>query len=380
MAQAASTAVHSVDIDAHDIELTPRILARRVAQRRQMLILAAASYAVDAVLLLLYHLTGLTPLATAIGYLASGLAVCAAFLLLSETHVSDRFKDHYLTSPQNAASSAVQLAWLYLAPEVGYFFLCLMFIVFGFGALRMTSRQAAVGWTLLSAGIAFIFLYTDKKIGMPMDGYYERAITMLALVTTIGRFSFVGLYGSMMRETLYKRSNELRQAYARIEELAQFDELTGALNRRCIMASLDEEMARAARTKSSCAVALIDLDHFKRINDAYGHPTGDETLRTFAITVFANIRSVDKLGRYGGEEFLLILPDTSADAAGKTLDRLRGIVSELDWTAISAGMSVTMSVGVTCIREGETADAALARADAALYRAKDAGRNRVLLG
>jgi diguanylate cyclase (GGDEF)-like protein len=112
----------------------------------------------------------------------------------------------------------------------------------------------------------------------------------------------------------------------------------------------------------------------------YGHPTGDETLRTFAITLFANIRNVDKLGRYGGEEFLLILPDTAADAARKTLDRLRAIVSELDWTAISAGMKVTMSVGVVGIREGETADAALARADAALYRAKDAGRNRVLLG
>ena len=211
---------------------------------------------------------------------------------------------------------------------------------------------------------------------MPMDGYFQRAVTMLALVITIGRFSFVGLYGSMMRETLYKRSNELKQAYARIEELAQFDELTGALNRRMIMLALDEEIARAQRNETSCSVALIDLDHFKRVNDQYGHPVGDEALRTFAITVFANIRSVDKLGRYGGEEFLLVLPDTEPDAARRMLERLCAIIADLDWTAMSSGMTVTMSGGITALGASDSADAALARADAALYRAKAAGRNR----
>jgi diguanylate cyclase (GGDEF)-like protein len=215
---------------------------------------------------------------------------------------------------------------------------------------------------------------------MPMNGYYERSITMLALLVTVGRFSFVGLYGSMMRETLYQRGKELTQAYARIEELAQFDELTGAFNRRMIMAALDDEVARAQRNATPCSVALIDLDHFKRINDQFGHPIGDEALRTFAITAFANIRNIDKLGRYGGEEFLLILPETEPDAARQMLERLLEIVSELDWTAISSGMAVTMSGGITAVREDDTSDVALARADAALYRAKAAGRNRVLSG
>ncbi len=360
--------------------LTAEVLARRAAQRRQMLVLIGSSYAVDAVLLLLYHLAGITPLSTAIGYLATGLGVTAAFLLLSETHVNDRFKDHYLTTVQNAVGAAIELLWLYLAPEVGFFFLGIMFIVTGFGVLRMSARQAAVAWTFLAAGIAVIFLGTDKAIGMPMNGYFERSITMLALLVTIGRFSFVGLYGSMMRETLYKRGKELKQAYARIEELAQFDELTGAFNRRMIMATLDDEMARARCNGAPCSVALIDLDHFKRVNDQFGHPTGDEALRTFAITAFANIRSIDKLGRYGGEEFLLILPETEPDAARRMLERLRTIVAELDWTAISAGMTVTMSGGITAVREDDSPDTALARADATLYRAKAAGRNRVLAG
>src|SRR6185312_4550470 len=88
----------------------------------------------------------------------------------------------------------------------------------------------------------------------------------------------------------------------RLEELAELDELTGAFNRRCIMRGLEEEISRGQRTGSPCSIALIDLDFFKRINDAFGHPTVDEVLRTFAISMFANIRTIDRSGRYGGEE------------------------------------------------------------------------------
>ena len=115
------------------------------------------------------------------------------------------------------------------------------------------------------------------------------------------------------------------------------------------MRMLDEEIARAARSGSPCSVALIDLDYFKRVNDTYGHPTGDEVLRTFAITMFANIRSVDRFGRYGGEEFLLVLPDMPEDGAARAMDRLRAIVADLDWSAFSPGMKVTLSAGVATL-------------------------------
>ncbi len=202
---------------------------------------------------------------------------------------------------------------------------------------------------------------------------------MLSFVITIGQCAFVGLYGSSLRTMLYNRSVELRSAYKRIEELAELDELTGSFNRRCIMRMLEDEIARAHRSKAPCSVALIDLDWFKRINDAHGHPTGDEVLRTFAITTFANIRNIDKFGRYGGEEFLLLLPDTPNDAAARSLDRLRAIIAELDWSALSAGMAVTISAGVATLAPDETPDALLARADSALYSAKGRGRNRVAI-
>jgi len=141
---------------------------------------------------------------------------------------------------------------------------------------------------------------------------------------------------------------------------------------------LEEAIARANRIGSPCSIALIDLDWFKRINDAYGHPTGDEVLRTFSITMFANVRNVDRFGRYGGEEFLLVLPDMDTEQAMRALDRLRAIIADLDWSAFSPGMRVTMSAGVAMLDPNETSDLLLARADSALYVAKAQGRNRII--
>jgi diguanylate cyclase (GGDEF)-like protein len=271
----------------------------------------------------------------------------------------------------------IQLVAIYLAPEVGFYFIFILFIVLSFGALLMNARETAIVWTYSTIGLAVLLLMTDKPIAMPMTTWTERALLLACAVTALGRCASTGLYGSSMREALFKRGNELKKAHARIEELAQVDELTGLLNRRYIMRSLNEEMARAQRVGVRCSVAIIDLDYFKRINDQFGHPVGDEVLCTFAITLAANVRAIDRLGRYGGEEFLLILPDTAKDEALRTLDRLRSIVAELDWTTFS-GINVTMSAGVSEVRLQDSADDILGRADVALYRAKDAGRNQVI--
>jgi diguanylate cyclase (GGDEF)-like protein len=152
----------------------------------------------------------------------------------------------------------------------------------------------------------------------------------------------------------------------KVEALAQIDELTGVLNRRYIMQALNLEMVRTKRSAEPCSVAMIDLDFFKRINDRFGHPAGDEVLRSFAIAMSANVRSFDLMGRYGGEEFLLVLPRASKEQATAVVDRLREIVAALDWSAISDGLLVTISAGVTQFRSDEACDEILARADAAL--------------
>ncbi len=336
-----------------------------------------ASYALGATVLLIYVHAGTIPTLLPTAFLLCGITLIGIFALLSETHVNDRFEDHYLTVFQVGGHVAIQLGFLLAAPQIGYAFLNVLFLVFGVAALQMTSRQAAAAWTLTTVGVAPIFLLTQIPIGLPVATTSERLAAVLCFVLTIGQCAFVGLYGDSMRKRLHKRGVELSEAYQRIEELAELDELTGSFNRRCIMRMLDDEIARAQRGNTPCTIALIDLDWFKRVNDAYGHPTGDEVLRTFAITVFANIRHIDKFGRYGGEEFLLVLPDTPDGEAVRTLDRLRAIIADLDWSAFSPGMQVTISAGVATLKPDETPDTFLARADRALYAAKAQGRNRI---
>ena len=267
-------------------ELTTAVLRRRVGRRRQMLGIQAASYGLNSLVLLIYAYAGTLPITVPSIYFLSGIALQGLFAVLSETHVNDRFEDHYLTIYQIGANIALQLGFLLVAPEIGYAFLSFLFLAFGFGALRMTSRQAVIAWSLTAIGVIPAFLFAETPIGMPVSTPLERLAAMLSFIITIGQCAFVGLYGSSLRTMLYNRSVELRGAYKRIEELAELDELTGSFNRRCIMRMLEAEIARAHRSKKPCSVALIDLDWFKRINDAHGHPTGDEVLRTFAITTF----------------------------------------------------------------------------------------------
>ena len=378
MVTTASPFLDSItELQGAHVRLDPATLARRARQRRQIQVMIAASYLLDIVVLQLYAHAGLIPVMIGPAYAACGLAGVAFYLALSETGLTERFRDHYIVTPQLIVNMLIMLGFAYIAPQVGVLFLCELFLVFSFGALRATPRETALVWTFLTLGLAALFLLTDKPISMPHDGPIERFATMSVFVLGIGRCMFVGIFSSTMRQTLYQRGLKLKEAYRRIEELAELDELTGSLNRRSIMRALDEEVTRAQRLNKPCSVALIDLDLFKRINDAYGHPTGDEVLRTFAITMFANIRGIDKFGRYGGEEFLLLLPGMGGEEAARVLDRLRMIISELDWSALSAGMQVTISTGVTALRKDESSDTLLARADKALYASKAGGRNRV---
>jgi len=377
MGTAASSFLNPADLDGVGSQPTTKALARRAKRRRHILIMIGVCYVIDAGVLLLYAQGGSTPLMIAPAYAASGLTLVIFSLLLSEFGFNERLKDHYLVAPQATICMLISLAFAYIAPEVGGMFLCTLFVVFSFSSLRSTPVQTMAIWTVTTTGLAALFLLTDKPISMPHGSHLERLATLLVFVLTIGRCMFLGIFSSSLKQSLYQSGLRLKEAYKRIEELAELDELTGSYNRRCIMRMLDEEIARAGRNGTPCSIALIDLDWFKRINDAFGHPTGDEVLRTFAITMFANIRGIDRFGRYGGEEFLLVLPDMSTDNAVRALDRLRAIIADLDWSAFSPDMSVTISAGVATLKPDETPDTFLARADCALYAAKARGRNRI---
>jgi diguanylate cyclase (GGDEF)-like protein len=164
-----------------------------------------------------------------------------------------------------------------------------------------------------------------------------------------------------------------------ITSLTDIDELTGLLNRTAMLRDLDREQAQARRTGRPFTVAMVDADHFKKVNDDHGHVFGDVCLETLAERFVESIRPRDQVYRYGGEEFLVLLPDTPLARAKPVLERLRKRACE---HAISDGettINLSVSVGAAEAASDEEASTAIDRADAALYRAKEAGRNRLEL-
>jgi diguanylate cyclase (GGDEF)-like protein len=158
-----------------------------------------------------------------------------------------------------------------------------------------------------------------------------------------------------------------------------YDHVSGALNRRGIDQRLALEIVRAERNGYQLAVALIDIDHFKQINDTAGHAAGDAALKQVVEVISSRLRSYDFFGRYGGDEFLLVFPQTSCEDALRIAERIEHAVRGL--TVSRFGLPITLSIGLTFAAPCETALSMLARADMALYNAKRAGRNctRVLL-
>jgi diguanylate cyclase (GGDEF)-like protein len=165
-------------------------------------------------------------------------------------------------------------------------------------------------------------------------------------------------------------SGELMDA---LENQSFEDLVSGALNRRGIEQKLAIELGSAKRTRIAPSIALIDLDHFKSINDTQGHASGDNALRQIASAISSHLRDYDYLGRYGGDEFLLVLPQTSYQDALKVVERIQQAIRSVPQARPELPM--TLSIGVTQAVPFEPAEAILARADAALYDAKRAGRN-----
>jgi diguanylate cyclase (GGDEF)-like protein len=198
---------------------------------------------------------------------------------------------------------------------------------------------------------------------------------------TLAKIAAINLIGTQMRKALSASNSQLAFVLNKVRELSEHDELTGLHNRRNILALLAEEKARLARGGAVFGIAILDIDHFKQVNDRFGHAMGDAVLRTFAMVATAKLRSTDQLARYGGEEFLLLMSGTGEEAlAHQAGERLRSAVAEHAWWELAPDLKITCSIGVTLSREGEDVSSMLERADAALYRVKASGRNAVCFG
>jgi len=178
-----------------------------------------------------------------------------------------------------------------------------------------------------------------------------------------------------------KRWRQIQQGRANQEELerlANIDSLTGLLNRGAILRKLSEQMKHAKRYRDELSLSLLDIDHFKKVNDQYGHLTGDDVLEQVAILMWQNIRDADIIGRYGGEEFIIILPRTGLSSALNVAERVRKMIEASKMKDPEGNMfGITVSQGISIYKLGEDEHSLISRADNALYKAKGNGRNRV---
>ncbi|MFA6120950.1 MAG: diguanylate cyclase [Sideroxydans sp.] len=174
------------------------------------------------------------------------------------------------------------------------------------------------------------------------------------------------------------RIKELEHELMQVSELVREDQLTGALNRRGLDEAVDVELKRADRNKSPFSVALIDIDNFKGLNDALGHQAGDRALTHLTQVIKETLRPTDAVGRYGGEEFLILLPGTNLEAAIETIQRLQRDLTKKFFLHNNDKILVTFSAGVALRAEGEDQEDLVGRADKAMYHAKQTGKNRVV--
>jgi len=163
-----------------------------------------------------------------------------------------------------------------------------------------------------------------------------------------------------------------------LERLANFDSLTGLHNRRAILHRLDEHIKQVRRYEGELSLIMLDIDYFKKVNDQYGHLIGDEVLENVAVLMQQNVRNTDSVGRYGGEEFIIVLSETDLSSALIVAERLRNAIEAAEMRDSEGNMfGITVSQGVSSYKPGEDKQSLISRADDALYRAKQNGRNRV---
>ena len=312
------------------------------------------------------------------------------FYVLLRTGLNRYWPDPSLTLPQMLVATFWVMLIMTLAPKVRGTLLLLYVVVFLFGVFRLRRREYLWLTTLVLVSYGLVMLRDayqhESAEPLPLE-----ALHYVVLTVTLLWLAFFGSYVGKLREMVSRRNAELAQALRQNRELAIHDDLTGAYNRRHIIQVLQQEQLRAQRTGRSFCICLMDLDHFKDINDRFGHLAGDDVLKQFAARVTGEIRVLDRVGReaaaepgengtfgrYGGEEFLLVMPETAMEGALACAERIRERIAATEFHTEGGSLHMTVSCGLTRYRDGEDMRVMLARADQALYLAKELGRNRI---
>ncbi|RZI80055.1 MAG: GGDEF domain-containing protein [Rubrivivax sp.] len=308
---------------------------------------------------------------------ACGLLGFLTVYALVRSGWSLRLKDPVLAFPHALFSIGVcVLAFMLLGEHRGNVMILIAQTIVAAMFRLKPARVLLLG--ALSVGmltVATIILSWHDPIRYPVGTAWATLVVSGSALLTL---SLVGKWISDIGVRLSRQARDLAQAVHTVEQMATTDMLTGLLNRRMMTDLVEAELKLVERTGAPMCVALIDLDHFKDINDRFGHHAGDTALQGFAQSTAPQLRQVDKLARWGGEEFLLMLPQLSQAEALSALERLRETVETLVFKD-HALMQLTFSVGIAQALSGESLEQLVDRADQAVYQAKRLGRNRCVL-
>ena len=303
-----------------------------------------------------------------------GLVVMTAFIRSGETA---RLRDPSLTIPQMVWTITSGAVAYVLAGDARGLVLSVLAMILFFGTFGLTVAEViGIGVYALLAFASAIGV--SSRFNANASGYLDIAYALMVLIVLSGCIA-LNLRIQRIRAKLQQQREALAQALEVNRELATRDELTGLINRRAMLDLMALEHSRSLRSGRPLLLAQLDIDHFKPINDQHGHATGDRALQAFAGTVRACVRDTDVLARWGGEEFVLMLTDTSAEHARELLERIRQAVQALEIAHSAGSLQLTVSIGLAQHLPGDTVEHTLERADQALYRAKALGRNRVVV-
>ena len=303
-----------------------------------------------------------------------GLVVMTAFIRSGETA---RLRDPSLTIPQMVWTITSGAVAYVLAGDARGLVPSVLAMILFFGTFGLTVAEViGIGVYALLAFASAIGV--SSRFNANASGYLDTAYALMVLIVLSGCIA-LNLRIQRIRAKLQQQREALAQALEVNRELATRDELTGLINRRAMLDLMALEHRRSLRSGRPMLLAQLDIDHFKPINDQHGHATGDRALQAFAGTVRASVRDTDVLARWGGEEFVLMLTDTSADHARELLERIRQAVQALEIAHSAGSLHLTVSIGLAQHLPGDTVEHTLERADQALYHAKALGRNRVVV-
>ena len=349
------------------------------AQRIKTTTMTVVSSLLQSLLIGLFAWTGSTSWNVTLAFFVVSMGSTGFFALAVRRGWNLRFKDRWLLWAQLLANYGIQLVFIVAAPKLWMIFLASSLVSFNYAMLGFTSSQFTSSWLGFGATTALALWIGRDRFAYPELNNVNVFLLWLFFFLAVRRLALIGTQFSTLRTELSQRNRQLTLSLARIQELASHDDLTGAFNRRHFMELLLDERERSHRTRQPYSVALFDLDHFKTINDRFGHAAGDAVLRDFCTLVQAHMRVTDRFARWGGEEFVLLMPVTTpVESASLAVERIRSAVASHDWSgtsALTSDLRVTVSAGVATCVPGESVEALVARADAALYQAKDAGRN-----